>query len=261
VFVQRVDNRRYFGPLLIGLIVLAWLTLVAWGESPYGRFLDHDEFGEVDLGLAAGSFGLVAVFVGGWTLMTFAMMLPTSLPLIDMFRRMTAKREDAGQLLALLIAGYILVWAAFGVAALFGDRLIHATVEQSAWLRDNAYVIGGATIAIAGLYQFTPLKYMCLDKCRSPMMFIAGHWSGNRQKASALRLGMDHGVFCVGCCWSLMLLMFVVGVGNIGWMLILGAIMAVEKNMPWGRQLSAPLGASLAVGGLLILGLGASGVV
>ena len=260
MFVQRVDNKRYFQPLLLGLIVLAWALLVAWGESPYGRFLDHGEFGEVDVGLSARSFGLMSVFVGGWTLMTFAMMLPTSLPLIDMFRRMTARRADAGVLLALLIAGYILVWSAFGLAALFGDRIIHAFAEQSAWLEANAYVIGGATVTLAGLYQFTPLKYMCLDKCRSPMMFIAGRWTGSGPHSSALRLGVDHGVFCVGCCWSLMLLMFVVGVGNVGWMLILGAIMAVEKNMPWGKHLSAPLGASLAFGGAVILALGAGGL-
>lgn len=246
--------------MLIGLIALAWVVLIAWGESPYGRFLDHGEFGEVNLGLNAESLGLMALFVGGWTLMTFAMMLPTSLPLIDMFRRMTVKRDDAGFLLGLLIVGYIFVWSAFGVAALFGDRLIHRASDQSAWLNENAYVIGGATLVVAGLYQFTPLKYMCLDKCRSPMMFIAGRWSGADHRLSALRLGMDHGVFCVGCCWSLMLLMFVVGVGNIGWMLILGAIMAIEKNMPWGTQLSAPLGASLALGGVAILGLGAAGI-
>jgi predicted metal-binding membrane protein len=245
--------------MLIGLIVLAWVMLIALGQSPYGRFLDHGEFGEVDIGPGMESVGLMALFVGGWTLMTFAMMLPTSLPLIDMFRRMTAKREDAGLLLMLLIAGYLLVWTAFGVAALFGDRLIHAAANESAWLEDNAWVVGGGTVMVAGLYQFTPLKYMCLDKCRSPMMFITGHWSGSRQQSSALRLGIDHGVFCVGCCWSLMLLMFVVGVGNIGWMLILGAIMAVEKNMPWGRQLSAPLGASLAIGGFAMLALGATG--
>jgi predicted metal-binding membrane protein len=186
-------------------------------------------------------------------------MLPTSLPLIDMFRRMTARRDDRRSLLVLLIAGYLLVWAAFSLAAHLGDRGLHAIVERSAWLEDNAWLIGGGTVAVAGLYQFTPLKYLCLDKCRSPMMFIAGRWSGSGQQASALRLGIDHGIFCVGCCWSLMLLMFVVGVGNIGWMLVLGAIMAVEKNMPWGRQLSMPLGASLAAGGLGMLALGATG--
>jgi predicted metal-binding membrane protein len=260
MFVSRVDSRRYLGPMLIGLIVLAWAMLIAWGESPYGRFLDHGEFGDVGLGLNASSLGLMALFVGGWTLMTFAMMLPTSLPLIDMFRRMTVKREDAGLLLGLLITGYILVWSAFGVAALFGDRFIHIAVEESAWLEGNAYLVGGATLVVAGLYQFTPLKYMCLDKCRSPMMFIAGRWGGANHRVSALRLGIDHGIFCVGCCWSLMLLIFVVGVGNVGWMLILGAIMAVEKNVSWGKQLSAPLGASLAIGGLAILTLGAAGV-
>ena len=98
---------------------------------------------------------------------------------------------------------------------------------------------------LAGIYQFTPLKYHCLDKCRSPMGFVMGHWRGNHEWRQALRLGLDHGIFCLGCCWSLMLLMFVVGTGNIGWMLVLGMAMGVEKNMPWGRRLSAPLGVVL----------------
>jgi predicted metal-binding membrane protein len=92
------------------------------------------------------------------------------------------------------------------------------------------------------------------------MMFITSRWSGTNHRRSTFRLGIDHGAFCVGCRWSLMLLIFVVGVGNVGWMLILGAIMAVEKNMPWGKQLSDPLGASLAVGGVAILTLGAAGI-
>ncbi|MCH7577715.1 MAG: DUF2182 domain-containing protein, partial [Chloroflexi bacterium] len=82
---------------------------------------------------------------------------------------------------------------------------------------------------------------------------ITEHWLGNRQQAQAFRLGVHHGIFCVGCCWSLMLLMFAVGVGNLGWMLVLGTVMAVEKNLPWGRRLSAPLGVALLAGALLVL--------
>jgi predicted metal-binding membrane protein len=106
---------------------------------------------------------------------------------------------------------------------------------------------------LAGLYQFTPLKYQCLDKCRSPLSFIMGHWQGSHEQAQAFRLGVHHGIFCIGCCWSLMLLMFVVGMANIGWMLALGIVMAVEKNMPWGRRLSAPLGAVLLGWGLILV--------
>ena len=114
-------------------------------------------------------------------------------------------------------------------------------------------MIGAATLLVAGFYQFTPLKYHCLDQCRSPMSFIIGHWRGRREGLQALRLGIDHGLFCLGCCWTLMLLMFAVGVGNLGWMLALGIIMAVEKNLPWGRRLSVPLGMVLLIWGLSVV--------
>src|SRR5574342_1011713 len=101
MLAPRVDNRRYFAPLLVALIALAWVALVAWGESPYGRFLRHDELANVDIGLNAESFGVMAVFVAGWTVMTIAMMLPTSLPLFNLFQRLVRRREDSGLLLAL----------------------------------------------------------------------------------------------------------------------------------------------------------------
>jgi predicted metal-binding membrane protein len=127
---------------------------------------------------------------------------------------------------------------------------LHQLLDRAGWLATHAWLIGAATLLVAGAYQFTALKYRCLDKCRSPMTFIAGHWSGRAPRRQALRLGGAHGIYCVGCCWSLMLLMFAVGVGNVAWMLALGAAMAIEKNMPWGRQISTPLGITL-------LGLGA----
>jgi predicted metal-binding membrane protein len=106
-------------------------------------------------------------------------------------------------------------------------------------------VLGAGVLAIAGLFQFSSFKYHCLDKCRTPFSFIAEHWHGAAPRFGALRLGIDHGIFCVGCCWAIMLLMFVVGTGSVGWMLMLGAVMAVEKNVRWGRKLIAPLGLGL----------------
>ncbi len=253
MLAPRVDNRRYFAPLLVALIALAWLALYAWGESPYGRFLRHDELAEIDIGLNAESFGLMSVFVAGWTVMSIAMMLPTSLPLFTLFQRLVRRRDDSGLLLALLIAGYLAIWSAFGLAAHMGDALLHLGVGRWHWLDDNSQYIAGATVLVAGVYQFTPLKYKCLDQCRSPMSFITSHWQGSRERTESFKLGIHHGLFCVGCCWSLMLLMFAVGVGNIAWMLALGAVMAIEKNMPWGRRLSAPLGAALITAGFAVL--------
>jgi len=260
MFVPRVDNRRYFAPLLLALIAIAWLALIVWGQSPYARFLSHEELGDVSIGLNAGGLGIALVFVAGWTVMTFAMMLPTSLPLIMMFEKVVRQRSERTLLVVLLLAGYVGIWTLFGAAAHTGDRAVHAAVSEFHWLEDNSYGIGAATLILAGVYQFTPLKYMCLDKCRSPLSFITEHWHGGNERMQALRLGIHHGLFCVGCCWSLMLLMFAVGVGNVGVMLLLGAVMAVEKNMPWGRQLSAPLGVVLVVAGAALLMLGGSPV-
>jgi predicted metal-binding membrane protein len=253
MFWPRAHDRRLFTALVVALVVLAWLVLWLWGQSPYGRFLNHEQLAEVEIGLDGNALLLAVVFVAGWTLMTFAMMLPTSLPLVQLFRRLTRQRADSPRLMVLLIAGYLSVWVLFGVVAHIGDRGLHEIVAMSAWLEANAWMLGAGTLLLAGAYQFTPLKYHCLDKCRSPLSFITEHWQGSREQAQAFRLGLHHGIFCVGCCWSLMLLMFAVGVGNVGWMLVLGTVMAVEKNMPWGRRLSAPLGVGLLAGALLVL--------
>jgi predicted metal-binding membrane protein len=145
------------------------------------------------------------------------------------------------------------VWAGFGVAAHLADWVLHEVVEHTAWLEANASVIGASTLLLAGGFQFSRLKYRCLDKCRAPLSFVMEYWRGGDNRRNALLLGINHGLFCVGCCWALMLLMFAVGVGNIGWMLALGVVMGVEKNMPWGRKLSGPLGVALIGWGALIL--------
>jgi predicted metal-binding membrane protein len=125
-------------------------------------------------------------------------------------------------------------------------------VEQVAWLGANAWIIGATTLGLAGIYQFTPLKYHCLTKCRSPMTFIMEHWQGKHEQTQAFKLGVNHGIFCIGCCWTLMLVMFAFGLGNVGWMFILGTVMAAEKNLSWGKRLSAPLGVTLLSGGLTL---------
>jgi predicted metal-binding membrane protein len=132
------------------------------------------------------------------------------------------------------------------------DHLLHAAVGRAAWLRAHIWLLGAGILALAGLYQFSRWKRACLDVCRTPQSFLATHWLGRREPAQAFRLGARHGIFCVGCCWSLMLLMFVVGAGSVGWMLALGMVMAIEKNVSWGRRLSAPVGVALLCWGAAI---------
>jgi predicted metal-binding membrane protein len=185
-------------------------------------------------------------------LMVVAMMLPTTLPLITLFRGIVRRRSRGTQLVALLLSGYLAVWVLFGFVVHLGDWGLHQIVDRSTWLTANAWIIAAGTLTLAGLYQFSKLKYHCLDKCRSPYSFIMSHWHGNRARSESLTLGLHHGLYCLGCCWSLMLVMFAVGMGNLAWMLLLGAVMAIEKNIPWGRNLSRPLGVGLTGWGLSI---------
>jgi predicted metal-binding membrane protein len=163
---------------------------------------------------------------------------------------MVRQRADRGRLVSLLLLGYLGVWTVFGFIVHAGDAVVHILAGSAPWLSQHSSVIAAATVLLAGVYQFTPLKYHCLDRCRSPLAFVVSRWHGRQPNGEAFHLGVAHGLFCVGCCWSLMLLMFAVGVGSLGWMLILGAVMAIEKNMPWGRRLSAPLGLLLVAWGV-----------
>ena len=250
--MQAASHRSRFLPLMTALTAAAWVALWLWGQSPYARGLDHGSWAEIG---AAGSLCRAlpggrdlltgSLVVGGWVLMLSAMMLPTTLPLLDIFRRLTARRADRRSLTALVVIGYLAVWSTFGLGAHLADWGVAFAVRRSDWLVANVWVVGAATLAIAGGYQFTELKYRCLDKCRAPLGFVIEHWHGAGEKSQALLLGVRHGTFCVGCCWCLMLLMFVIGSANIGWMLALGAVMAAEKNLPAGRRLAAPIGAVL----------------
>jgi predicted metal-binding membrane protein len=257
-----MDTRRWFVPIAGMLTGTAWAALWLWEQSPYGRYLDHPRWTEIGVAAAicralpAGDVILpLVLYAGGWLLMTAAMMLPTALPLFRRFARLVHARPDRRRLIELLIAGYLLAWAGFGIAAHLLDAAVHGVARQSDWLMLNGWVLGAVVLAGAGLFQFSRLKYHCLDRCRTPLGFIAQHWRGTAPLRRALQLGLDHGLYCVGCCWAIMLLMFIVGTGNVGWMLALGAVMAVEKNAPWGARLSRPLGAALIAGAGLLAGV------
>lgn len=238
--------RRSRGPQLVLYVALAalsgaaWLTLWLWGQSSSARFLHHASTASAGAGTTEG-----VLFVAGWAVMIVAMMLPTSVPLVTTFGGMVARRGNGAQLVALVIAGYLVVWTAFGAALYLGDRGLHLLVNAWPWLASNAYLISAVTLAMAGAYQFSALKYRCLDECRSPIGFIINRWQARRLRWESFSLGVAHGLFCVGCCWSLMLVMFAVGLGSLAWMFVLALVMAVEKNHPQGRRLSRPLGVVL----------------
>lgn len=236
-------DRVILAGLLVGLAVAAWAALWSWQASPYAEYLGHD--GD------AGSLPMTAIlFSLGWLLMIVAMMLPSSTPLVVTFGALVGRRRHPGQLVALLVAGYLAIWSAFGLAAWIADRGVHAAVDRVPWLADHPEIIIGATLAAAGLWQFSPLRDRCLDACRSPLGFVMNRWRGTAERREAFVMGIAHGAFCVGCCWSLMLVMFGLGMGSLGLMFVLGAVTAAEKNLPNGRRISHPLGLVLILAGL-----------
>jgi len=247
-----MKHQRVFLPVLAALAGLAWVSLWVWARSPYGRYLEHGDWtatgpvAQLCRAVPGGTWLVpAALTTAAWLLMTIAMMLPTTLPLFDAFGRVTQARRDRPQLMAWLGLGYVGVWAAFGLAAHGAHSMLLKLVAESPALAWHAWWVGVAIIALAGAFQFSSLKRRCLDKCRTPRSFVIEHWHGRAPRRDALALGAHHGLFCVGCCWALMLLMFAVGTGSLGWMLLLAIGMAIEKNVSWGRRLSTPLGLAL----------------
>lgn len=248
-------HRKLFLTTMLGISSAAWIALWLWAQSPYGRYIDHGDWtnigiaGSICSALPTGRFLLPAVmYVGGWLLMLIAMMLPTMLPLLEIYDRISISNPKRKYLLFMVIGGYLVAWLGFGVFAHLADLLLHQVVRSTEWLTLNGWAVGAAVIAISGIYQFTDLKKRCLDQCRTPMSFLMKHWSGRSETlTSAFTLGWKHGIYCVGCCWATMILMFIVGTANVGWMLLLGAVMAAEKNLPQGKYIAAPFGAGLLV--------------
>jgi predicted metal-binding membrane protein len=231
------------------LAIAAWAGLGLWSASPFGRYLEHAGWGDAGmLGLLcravpAGEIVVPATLHAlGWVLMVAAMMLPTTYPLLAMFRRITGSRPDAGWLTTMVGAGFFVAWLAFGVVAHVADALPQWAAARSAWLAVNGWMVGAAVLVGAGAFQFSALKHRCLEEARAPFASIGARWHGRSPPREAFRIGFDHGLFRVGCCWALMVVMFVVGIGSVGWMLALAAVMAAEKNLPGGRRLRTPLG-------------------
>jgi predicted metal-binding membrane protein len=228
--------RAVLAAMLGALIALSWLYL-AWMPG-------------------MGSTG--AVYVGWmlamWTAMGVAMMLPTALPLVALYHRFHHGRHPAADATAPtlgLVAGYLVVWTAFGALA----ALSQLGLEQAHLLmgRLQSPIAGGLVLAGAGAFQLSPLKAVCLDKCRSPLGFLMTRWRDGAR--GAVTMGMEHGLDCLGCCWALMLVMFVVGTMSLAWMTLLAAVMLAEKVAPRGLLLARITGAALvAAGGWLMLG-------
>jgi predicted metal-binding membrane protein len=243
-------DRALLGGTLLALAGLAWVSLALWAASPWGRYIQHD--GASVLAGVGVPVELV-LFTAGWVLMIVAMMLPSSVPLVLVFAGVVRQRPGSRVLVGLLIAGYLAIWSAFGAVAWIMDRGIHAAVEATPWLAAHPQLIVASTLVVAGLWQFSPLRDRCLDACRSPFGFVVSRWRATSLRRESFLMGVAHGAFCIGCCWSLMLVMFGVGLGSLAAMLGLGALTAIEKNVPWGRRIGRPVGVLLLLAAIAAL--------
>ena len=235
-------------PLALGLAAISWAILLLLFAIGGEELVSHDAI--VGHEAVPGLLQLV-LFVAVWQLMTAAMMLPSSLAVMALFARASRAQPHRDMALAIFLAAYFGVWTGFAVAALFGDGLIHRGVDAWPWLDERPWLVQGSVLLLAGGFQFSPLKERCLTACRNPVQYLFRHYGRGLRAAAAT--GLRHALFCLGCCWALMLLMFALGVGNIAWMAALAAVMIVEKSVPGGRRLAPVVGVVLLVMGVLTL--------
>lgn len=235
------------GSVLLVASVAAWL-LLAWMAFDMGHPL-------VQLtmpGNADWTAQNVAALFAMWAVMMAAMMLPSALPMVMTFVRLNLQQGQAGRAGA-FVAGYLLVWSGFSALATALQWLLQWLDWVDPMIVSTSAVLTGTLLVIAGAYQFSPLKAMCLAKCRTPMGFLLAEWKPHWRGAFAM--GLRHGVLCTGCCWALMLLLFVGGVMNIGWVAALSVAVAIEKLAPAGELVGTVLGLGLAMAGALKLAL------
>jgi predicted metal-binding membrane protein len=228
--------------LIFGLLLLA---AIAWAWT-------GDRMAGMDAGPGTDP-GTLGFWITAWVVMMAAMMFPSIAPMVVMQARIADGKRRRGEEVemgttAVFVGGYLITWAAAGLAGYLvikaGQSLHWGFLD---WDRGGPYVAGGVIIA-AALYQLTPVKDVCLRKCRNPMMFLLTRWRPGR--AGAMRMGLEHGGWCVGCCWALMAALFAVGVMSIGWMVFIAALIAVEKLVPWRRVANRGIAVLLVALGL-----------
>lgn len=232
---------------------LAGIVAIAWG---YMIHLDRAMGASMgmEMGMARmqgwGTVEFLLMFFM-WAVMMVAMMTPSAAPMILTFSRINRRRqEERNPIMATgaFLAGYLVVWTVFSAVATFAQWGLHRAALLSPMMVSNNPLLGGMLLVGAGVFQFTPLKHACLTHCRSPIGFFMTEWrEGNR---GAFFMGVHHGIYCVGCCWLLMALLFVSGVMNLLWVATIAAYVLVEKIVPAGHWVSRAIGLCIIVAGL-----------
>jgi predicted metal-binding membrane protein len=234
------ERNLILGSLLL-LAAAAWALLI-WQAAVM------DEEMSLTMGMGA------PLWIALWIAMMVAIMFPTAAPMIMMFARVHAKRKERDQTFVptwTFASSYLLVWGVAGVVAYAIAVAGDALADESVWVMDNAPRIGGGLLIAAGVYQLSPLKYVCLNKCRSPISFILHSWRDG--VAGSFRMGIEHGVYCLGCCWLLFLILFPLGMMNIAVLALITLLIFAEKSTPIGRQVALLAAVALIVYGAVVV--------
>ena len=232
--------------LLLVLAALAWALLLWQGASA-----------DLDMAMSSPTMGLRGpLFLTIWVVMMAAMMFPAAAPMILTFHQVQGAKRRRGQAFVstwVFVAGYMMVWTWAGIAAYAGAQTAEGVAERIALSPIIAARIGGALFIAAGLYQLTPLKDVCLSKCRTPITFIMTSW--REGTAGAFHMGVAHGGYCLGCCWLLFVILFPLGIMNIAAMAVLTLVVFAEKVLPWGRFTSRAIAVALVTYGIAVIAM------
>lgn len=223
--------------LWLALALLGWAGL-AWLAFDMGHPLAQQTMPMSPRWGVANLFAIVVM----WAVMMAAMMLPSALPMVQAFVALSRRNGQRARSLQFLGA-YLAAWLIFSVAATAAQWLLQAIGLISPMVASSSAMLSAALLLVAGAYQFSPLKRICLARCRTPMGFLVGEWRGGRFGGFAM--GWRHGMSCLGCCWALMALLFVGGVMNLAWIAALSIVVAVEKLAPRGALVANMLGVAL----------------
>ena len=227
---------------LIILTIVAWVILI-WQSTAADEQM---------MGLTMGTNA--ALFIAIWVVMMVAMMFPTAAPMILMFAHVHAGKRQRGQSFVptwVFVSAYMVVWTLFGLLAYAIAVGAEELAKHSMWLMENASRLGGGVLVLAGLYQLSPLKRSCLSKCRTPLDFILGAWHDGY--GGAFRMGIEHGLYCLGCCWLLFVILFPLGLMNLGVMAVITLLIFAEKSLPVGPRVGQIAAIALIVYGTLVV--------
>jgi predicted metal-binding membrane protein len=242
---------------LSAVVLLSWayvLSGAGMGMSALEMTSMSGDGGMAPMAPMAWDLGYAWLMFVMWWIMMVAMMLPSAAPMVLLFAGMNRRQREMGNpyvATAYFASAYLVVWAGFSLVAVALQWGLESLALLSPMLISNSAVFGAALLLVAGLYQLTPFKQTCLKNCRSPLQFMMMRWrTGND---GAFRMGIEHGAYCVGCCWFLMGLLFFGGVMNLYWIIGIAAYVMVEKTIPAGHWVSYGVGVLLILCGLFVL--------